>query len=216
MAQDTALSDMGQPAVEQDWSAFPLADCLYFHVSRALRREAPVAITHADLGTLNVWPHERAFDCDAELFERFCAQHVNAYRVHKLAGSGVAPQETGRIEDLLWTIGFAASGGRLVEGVSATDVIQLTQWPNLTRVPLGDRGLRLAVLYRRHAKSIPVAARLTGAERAEVQQFLSAAWCAGLVRVVNRSGATDETAAAADPDQARGSLVAALLRHLWR
>lgn len=212
MTTDSVLSDTARGSLADDDSPFSPCESLYYHVDRALRRRAPVSIEHRDAGTLRIWPQEDAFESDAPSLARFCADQANSYRVHSLGHRSTPPACAARIEDLLWTIGFAASSGRLVEDLSGTEVIELSQWPNLTRVPLGHTGLRLAALYCRYPTSITVAARLTRAERAEVYQFLSAAWCAGLVRVVNQPCVTEERAGG---ERASGSLIKALLRRFW-
>ena len=212
MTDDSSLRDATIDGPADDASGFVPDESLYHHVDRAVRKGTPVSIEHRELGSLRLWPHQGVYECGASSLAQFCADRAESYRVHSLGHRSAAPDNAGRVEDLLWTIGFAASSGRLVDSLFGTEVIQLSQWPNLARVPTGHSGLRLSALFCRYPTSITVAARLAGAERAEVYQFLSAAWCAGLVRVVNRPSEAQDQANGAGNG---GSLVRALLRRLW-
>lgn len=147
-----------------------------------------------------------------------CGEDRRAYRVKSQRSRPEPPAQitaSGSVEELFWTIGYAASQGRLVDALSPTDVLQVTEWPNLTRVPLGPHGLRLAVLMRRRPTSIPVAARLARAPRDHVHRVLSAAWAAGLLRTINRASNPSESRESIEEADSM-SIVQSLLRRLRR
>ena len=121
----------------------------------------------------------------------FCTAPVDRYELTLLgAGHRRMPGEgaIGRnIDELMWKTAFYASNGRLMEGCYRDDVVELTYWPNLTRVPVTPNTPRIAALLNRHPTSVTLAARLLKVDMAEMYQFYSAARCAGLARAVNRT-----------------------------
>jgi hypothetical protein len=122
---------------------------------------------------------------------RFCTTPIDRY-VITIMGAGHQRMPTkdtvGRnIDELMWHAAFHASQGRLMEGCYRDDVVELTYWPNLTRLPLTPNTARISALLNRHPTSITLAARLLKVDMAEMYQFYSAARCAGLARAVNRT-----------------------------
>lgn len=91
------------------------------------------------------------------------------------------------IDELMWQTAFYASKGRLMEGCYRDDVVELTYWPNLTRLPLTPNTARIAALLNRHPTSVTLASRLLKVDMSEMFQFYSAARCAGLARALNRT-----------------------------
>lgn len=192
--------------------AFSAGESLFGKIRHALNGQVPVQLEHRENGAVTLWPGEGVFQATGEPLPTLCADAPGEYRIRRLRESAPPADAAVRpVEELLWATGFAASAGRLVDGLRPTDLIELTGWPNLTRVPIEDHGMRLAALFRRYPSSIPLAGRLTGASRAEVNRFLSAAWCAGLARPVNRPEAPAPNSEPARAD----SVIEALLRHLW-
>ncbi len=103
------------------------------------------------------------------------------------AGNGITSPSTGRnIDELMWQVAFYASGGRLMHGCYRDDVVELEQWPNLSRLPHTPNTMRIAALLARRPTSISLAARLLKIEPAEIYQFYSAARTAGIAKPVNR------------------------------
>ncbi len=121
----------------------------------------------------------------------FCTAPVDRYQVTIMdAAHKRMPGETaiGRnIDELMWMSAFHASKGRLMDGCFRDDVVELTYWPNLTRLPLTANTPRIAALLNRHPTSITFAARLLKVDMKEMYQFYSAARCAGLARAINRT-----------------------------
>ncbi len=202
-----------------DPTEFAASGCLHSAIRGAMVRGKDIAIEHSTPpGHIFVQSQARRFHTDRADLLPLCADEPGAYRIRRLRADDTLRLDAaawGGLEDLLWTVGFAASRGRLIDELAPTDVTELTEWPNLTRVPMGAQGVRLAVLFRRRPTSISIASRLSGAGRTEVQQFLSAAWCAGLIRVVNRSDAEPESGSGLEVEPDGGSsLITSLLRRL--
>lgn len=122
--------------------------------------------------------------------EAFCTAPVDHYDLTILTPNHLrlpSPEAVGRnIDELMWQTAFYASSGRLMEGCYRDDVVELTYWPNLTRVPLTENTPRIAALLNRHPTSVFFAARLLKVEMAEMYQFYSAARSAGLACAINR------------------------------
>jgi len=122
---------------------------------------------------------------------KFCTVPIDRY-VITIMGAGhqrmPGKDTVGRnIDELMWQAAFHASQGRLMEGCYRDDVVELTYWPNLTRLPLTPNTARISALLNRHPTSVTLAARLLKVELSEMYQFYSAARCAGLARAVNRT-----------------------------
>jgi hypothetical protein len=121
-------------------------------------------------------------------------------------------QRDGHLEELLWVAGGQASNGRLPEALSRLDVFGLSHWPNLTRLPVSFDEIRLTALMARHPTSLAVASGHLRIPAALVNRFISAAWCAGIARPVNRRAVPPLEQQTAK----RGGLLTALLDKLRR
>lgn len=127
--------------------------------------------------------------------EEFCRASATLFHTARLANNDVASlreSSTGKnIRDLLWCAGFYASQGRLIESRSSCeevheyDVIQFTQWPNLSRLPTTPNTMRIFALLTLRPSAIMLIHRKLHIAPQEVYQVYSAACAAGLVRVVS-------------------------------
>jgi len=95
------------------------------------------------------------------------------------------------VDEILWKAAFFGSRGRLIQGCHPVDMVGLSQWPNLTRLPHTANAPRIAALLFCHPAVIGFAARLLKIAPAEIYQFYSAAHCAGLAKSVNSSDAEE-------------------------
>lgn len=91
------------------------------------------------------------------------------------------------IDELMWQAAHHVSEGRLMKGLYRDDVVSLTQWPNLSRLPHTPNALRIATLLFRHPTVLILAARMLKVSEAELFQFYSAAAAAGIAKPVNRA-----------------------------
>jgi len=89
------------------------------------------------------------------------------------------------IDEILWKAAFYGSRGRLLQGCHPVDMVGLTHWPNLTRLPHTANAPRIAALLSRHPAAIGLVARLLKISPTEIYQFYSAAHCAGLAKPLN-------------------------------
>lgn len=150
-------------------------------------------------------------------WEAFCAAPAARLRVARGAAPPDGPQRT--LADLLWTLGYHASAGRLPMGVNRHAVIRLAYWPNFSRLPCVPDMYRLCALLVRRPSSIHLAGRLVGVDDAQTFRFFTAAQACGVIGLVTRTnelsgGQDEETATAASPPLSETS-VTSMLRQLW-
>lgn len=91
------------------------------------------------------------------------------------------------VEELLWKAAFHSSQGKLMKGCSPVDVVELTRWPNLTRLPHSANTPRIASLLSRQPSSLAVAGKVLKVSPQEMYQFYSAAYCAGMAQPLTRT-----------------------------
>ncbi|AVP99923.1 hypothetical protein C7S18_23310 [Ahniella affigens] len=88
---------------------------------------------------------------------------------------------SGDLSDLLWDAGYHGSQGRLPMGAHPYDVIQLQQWPNLTRVAHGPDTARICALLVRSRATVAMVSRWLKVPIEDVHRTYAAASAAGLV-----------------------------------
>jgi len=169
-------------------------DYLVGILRQVIERRQDVRITLDNVGEITISPTRGDFFADcANNLQAFCAAPASSYKVRPLSGeeqSRLAVQRGGHnIDELMWTAGFYASRGRLIEGAQF-DVIRMRHWPNLSRLPQTQNTARIVALFTRYPTSLSVAHRLLKIEKSEIFWVYSAARCAGLVHVVNATGDT--------------------------
>lgn len=122
------------------------------------------------------------------------------------------------LEELLWTAAWHASAGRLPEDCHRHDVIELTRWPNLSRLPGDADIMRLCALLSRSAHGLTLACRLLDVSEEDANRFYSAALYSGILRQISRN--SNEVEAANHPtdpvDSTTSSKLGQTLRALWK
>lgn len=93
------------------------------------------------------------------------------------------------LEELVWNCAYGMAVDGLLPGCRRDDVVQLRQWPNLTRLNAGKQGVRLAALLSSRPTSLVLASRILDMEEREVFRFYSACKYAGMIHTVNRAEA---------------------------
>jgi hypothetical protein len=84
------------------------------------------------------------------------------------------------IDELMWQAAYYASNGRLMKGLNSDDVVHLKHWPNLSKLPCNSNTFQMAAMLTRHPTTIIFAHRVLKVPQEEINQFYSAAYCAGL------------------------------------
>lgn len=127
--------------------------------------------------------------------EELCRAPAALFKTSRLAAGDVAQLREAstarRLKDLLWFAAFHASQGRLVQSRSSCepvheyDVIQFTQWPNLSRLPTTPNTMRIFALLTLRPSAIMLIHRKLRIQPHEVYQVYSAACAAGFVSVIS-------------------------------
>ncbi|SCZ59286.1 hypothetical protein [Thiohalomonas denitrificans] len=158
-------------------------------VRRATVNEQNVAISLLGAGELIVLSTRGEYFVDGPSLEPFCRAPADQLEVTVLAKADprILSIKRGRdIDELMWQAGFHASAGRLMDGCYRDDVIKLSHWPNLSRLPTTPNTTRLCAVLTRYPTSVVLIGSLLKVPSDELYQFYSAARCAGLAHTVNR------------------------------
>lgn len=162
-------------------------------LQRLVGAKQSATIEISDGGKLYILPEtgEYASAFGAESLRKFCSHAADEYTVRKLtqAADKVATDATlhrRNLDELMWEAALAVANGRLVKGCKSDDVVLLKFWPNLTRISLTPNAVRITALLTRYPTSVSLAYRLLKITQGEMNEFYSAARCAGLAVAVNR------------------------------
>ncbi len=157
-------------------------------IRRAISHDQNILIDNPNHGRITVLSSAGEYLTDLENLKAFCQLPSSSFKVTVLSEDKVKSFKTsiGRnIDELLWSAGFYASEGRLLEGSKWDDVLELCHWPNFTRVPMSFNFLRIASLLSKHPTSIERVIADLKIPRDEAYRFYCAARCAGSIRVNN-------------------------------
>lgn len=174
--------------VDDKIERFRAEDYLVGVIRRAIGEHLDVAVALPGSVGLHIFASRGEYCDDSPNLEALCRTRADRLEMRSVRSDSQATSRTpGRpLAELLWTAGFHASDGRLLEGCFHYDVVRLPHWPNLTRVPITPNTMRICAMLTRHPTSIMVAHRLLKIDATELYRFYSAATCAGLVDVLNR------------------------------
>jgi hypothetical protein len=151
-------------------------------------------------------------------------QQRNGNRIHSLTPTRslilaqddirlqIARSDGRPLSELLWNCALLTSAGNLLPGCRRDDVVQLTRWPNLTRVHATANSMRIAALLTARPTSLVLASRILDIDESEIFSFYSAARYAGLTRTMNRPDSLETTLKPVNPK--RLSLISKLMGHL--
>lgn len=173
----------------EDGEYFSPDDYLINIIKRAVVNKQNIHVSLPYHGSVIIQSSTGEYIDNTEDLEAFCSLPAAEYKVSIISDNEVKAdsKRIGRnIDELMWTIGFYVSSGRLMKGCYRDDVVELMHWPNLTRVPSTPNTMRLAALLSQYPTSITLAYRFLKIEKEEAYQVYTAARCAGLVRAVNR------------------------------
>ncbi len=87
------------------------------------------------------------------------------------------------LEVTLWKVALWTARGRVPEGTSLTDPVQLRCWPNFTRLPLIQHALNISALWVKKPTSLLNTAKILSVPYADVFALYSACLELGLIRL---------------------------------
>lgn len=166
-------------------------DYLLHALRRATANQQDIHLEVPGLGELVMLSSRGEYFAYTSDMAAFITAPLNQCRLTILAAGDHRIPDTAQvgrnIDELMWQAAFYTSGGRLMQGCFRDDVVELSYWPNLSRLPHTPNSMRIAALLSRYPTSIFFATRLLKVEPAEMYQFYSAARAAGLARPINRA-----------------------------
>jgi hypothetical protein len=159
-------------------------------VQQAIARKSDIVINHEKYGDLIVLTVAGEYHTDIKDLSEFCQVDSSELDVRKLSTKDVTQiskdKGIGRnIDELMWTAAYYASNGLLMQGLNNDDVVHLKHWPNLSKLPCNFNTFQMAAMLTRHPTTIVFAHRVLKVPHDEINQFYSAAYCAGLAEVLN-------------------------------
>jgi len=164
-------------------------DCLITSFRRASANKQNIRVSGEGHGSLILLSSRGEYFSDSPDLPQLLQLPPSKCRISVVSEEDNRPYENrvGRnIDELMWQAAFYVSQGRLMEGCSCNDVVQLDYWPNLTRLPLTPDIFRSLALFYYHPTSIFFASRLLKVPAKEMYQIYSAARAAGFARPINR------------------------------
>ncbi len=180
-------------------------------------------ISHPSYGQLLIDPLARRCALLCDRFDDFCRAAAHELRVSWPAQGVQLIAELSRdLEEVLWHAAWVASDGRLPASLSRHDVLELRDWPNLSRLPSSPDAMRLCSLLARQPHSLHLARKMLGVDEREAYRIYCAGYYAGHLRRVAHTGAE----ACEDPhagarrlsefeQQGQAQGLGSVIRHLW-
>ncbi len=173
--------------------SFSADDYVINIIRRAVSNNQNILIDNPNHGRVTVLASAGEYLTDLENLKSFCQLPASSFKITVLNEDKAKNFKTsiGRnIDELLWCAGFYASEGRLLDDGKWDDVLELSHWPNFTRIPMSFNFLRIASLLSKHPTSVERIIVNLKIPREEVYQFYCAARCSGAIRI-NNSPATE-------------------------
>lgn len=192
-------------------SVFSPADYFLGIAQGAIASGQDTRIVLPGVGEVSLFPARKMFSANLSDPGGFFQEAASRFQVAPL-GAAAAPKEPRHIAELLWMAGFHASKGRMTEGTSIFDVVQFQHWPNLPKLPQTANTARICALLTRHPTTIMLAHRLLGIKKDEVYRIYSAAYAAGIAKIIHQN---PEVTAAAEPEPEEKSEARGLFRSLF-
>lgn len=159
-------------------------------LQKAIANKKDISISHDKYGELIVLSEAGEYHTDITEIVELCranSSELNVRNMNDKESMDISAEKgVGRnIDELMWQAGYYASQGRLMEGLSLTDVVHLKHWPNLTRLPNNFNSFQMAAMLTRHPTTIVFAHRVLKIPQDEIKEFYTAAYCAGLAEMLN-------------------------------
>lgn len=166
-------------------------------LGRAVANKQDISITLPAGARLGIFPTRGDYFSYVDDMAAFCTTSVDEFQVKVINEKESNEIRNGtafgrNFDELLWQASYYASQGRLIEGCEREDVIQISYWPNLTRLPGPPSAIVIAALLTRYPTSITLASRILNVPMREMFEFYSAAYSAGFAIVHNRALETPE------------------------
>ncbi len=177
---------------------FDEKDCLLQAVKTAARMASTVRLEVPGSGRVWLNGQKQKFWTDVSNPETFhCAKSSEA----EIRTEANPPEldEDRPLEELLWTTAYLGSGGALLTTCQLYDVVELSHWPNFTRLPHAESLMPLCSLLAHRPTSMSFAYRMLRIRPDEAFRFFSAAAVAGHLRIVSSQSGHERADAVDNP-----------------
>lgn len=191
-------------SAREENSAFDPADFLCGRVSKAETAPTGRSYSVPGIGSVAVWSDQRRWRLQSGDLNRVAAAPLRELTIAALNGDMPADRGWRPLEELAWTSAFHASNGRIPVGRNRFDVVRVTGWPNLTRVPTTANTARVIALLCRTPATIAMVHRRLHIAEAEVNTLYSALLASGLIDIVHHSKVAEAEAPTARSESPRG------------
>ena len=170
-------------------------DYLVNILRRAVANDQTILVETEDKGSILVIPSENRFYSQTSTLDAFCNLPQKQYKVSVLNDTSkqqFSADQGKSLDELLWLAGYYASSGKLIDDCSWNSVVELSYWPNFTRLPMQPSFLRMASLLAKRPTSVEYCISKLKVKREEAYQFFSAAYCAKSLRISNKPGIEEQ------------------------
>lgn len=152
-------------------------------IQRVVRNGQPARICCEAVDEILIDPASHTFSVAPENLALLSSMPAEAFHLQPWDKSKLTPLAKPRdLDELLWTAAYYASGGRLYADASKFDVIALSHWPNLSRLPGAPEIMRLCALLCRRQHTLNLARKLAGVAEEEAHRFYCAAIASGALK----------------------------------
>lgn len=176
-------------------------DCLLAEIELAVDLTRQVTIEVDSVGQIWIDPQHNRYWQQVNDPEAFFATPSSKAGV-KRASPPTMCSPSGPLEELLWDAAFLGSRGRLFDGNSLHDLIELSWWPNLTRVAHFQSTFALCAFLSNRPSTMHLAFRALNVSEREACCFYNAALASGCLNTLkSRSGTAAALKAVDSGDQ---------------
>ena len=161
-------------------------------LQKAISKGKNIIVSHEDLGVLAILTRSGEYYTNVNDMKEFCRMSSSQLKVRAMSSSETIDcyigEEVGRnLDELMWQAGYYASEGRLMEGLNKDDIVHIRHWPNLTRLPNNFNTFLMAAMLTLRPTNIMSAYRTLKIPQEEINEFYTAATCAGLTEALSSS-----------------------------
>lgn len=171
----SGLSSLDPPVKE--------SDCLLYSIKKAIARDMASVIEVGGNGRIWIDPLAGQYwqeVSDPESFFATGSRLAKMERCEVPAGR----HSSGPLEELLWDAAFMGSKGRLFKGTQLDDLVELSWWPNLTRVAHFQSTFALCAFLFSRPSTMHLALRALGVSEQEAVRFYNAGLVSGCVKIL--------------------------------
>ncbi len=169
-------------------AAIRKSECLLAEIESAIERTRQVTIEVDGLGQIWLDPEHSLYWQQVTDPDAFFSTPSSQASVTRASAPNMR-LPSGPLEELLWDAAFLGSGGRLFEGSSLHDLLELNWWPNLTRIAHYESTFALCAFLSNRPSTMHLAFRALHLSEDEACRFYNGGRASGCLKLLKtRSG----------------------------